>query len=202
MKRCRSIEERFWAKVDVRGPDDCWLWKAFVNPGGYGRFRFNSRQVGAHVVSWILNRGPVPNGAQVLHNCDVRYSVGDITNRRCVNPAHLKLGDALQNVSDRHTRGRDARGDRNGARVHPETRARHFGDSNGVRLHPESICRGSRHGMAKLSEEDVAALREQAKAGESRPMLCSRFNLSPAQVSRIITGKRWSHIRRDQGGAA
>lgn len=29
--------ERFWTKVDVRGPDECWPWLAAITDG-YGRF--------------------------------------------------------------------------------------------------------------------------------------------------------------------
>ncbi len=27
---------RFWAKVDVRGEDECWEWRASCGRGGYG----------------------------------------------------------------------------------------------------------------------------------------------------------------------
>jgi len=55
-----------------------------------------------------------------MHTCDVRYRVGDTTNRRCCNPAHLKLGTPSQNTLDRHAKGRTARGDRHGWHLHPE----------------------------------------------------------------------------------
>lgn len=28
--------ERLWAKVDKRGPDECWPWQARRSPKGYG----------------------------------------------------------------------------------------------------------------------------------------------------------------------
>lgn len=33
-----SILKRFWSKVAIGDPDDCWLWLAAKNRGGYGNF--------------------------------------------------------------------------------------------------------------------------------------------------------------------
>ena len=30
------IRERFWVKVDIGEPDECWNWKAAVQSRGYG----------------------------------------------------------------------------------------------------------------------------------------------------------------------
>lgn len=57
----------------------------------------------AHHVSWELNNGPIPDGAQVLHTCDVA---------QCVNPEHLYLGDHAKNMEDVKVRGRGVRGSR------------------------------------------------------------------------------------------
>lgn len=35
-----SVKERFWAKVDVRGLDECWEWQGCRDPKGYGRIGF------------------------------------------------------------------------------------------------------------------------------------------------------------------
>jgi hypothetical protein len=98
-----SIENRFWAKVDKRGPDECWTWTACVNLTGYGRFGEGL----AHRKSWEINKGTIPKGICVLHSCD---------NPPCVNPAHLFLGTHLENIADRVAKGRSARhiGEMNG----------------------------------------------------------------------------------------
>ncbi|MEV5184213.1 helix-turn-helix domain-containing protein [Streptomyces werraensis] len=104
----KSLADRFWAKVDKRGPDDCWLWTAAVNMNGYGVMHPEGRRHGptvrAHRVSLML-AGVDIDGRYVLHSCDTP---------RCVNPAHLSAGDHKENVADMITRQRQARGSRNG----------------------------------------------------------------------------------------
>ena len=83
-------------------PDDedgCWLWAGSTNSGGYGVYRGDL----AHRLSWSYDhdRRPVPKGKMVLHSCD---------NPRCVNPRHLRVGDARDNFHDMRSRGREAPG--------------------------------------------------------------------------------------------
>jgi hypothetical protein len=83
------IQLRFWAKVDVRGPDECWLWTAGVNPYGYGAFWVRGVMRGAHRVSYEMAVGPIPDELQLDHICRVR---------RCVNPSHLEPVTQLENL--------------------------------------------------------------------------------------------------------
>lgn len=79
---------RFWAKVDKRGPDDCWNWTGGKVETGYGHFQFG-KQMGAHRVSVMLSGREIPRDRVVHHIC---------SNRACVNPAHLEVTTQLQNV--------------------------------------------------------------------------------------------------------
>lgn len=101
------LEARFWSKVD-RDSAGCWEWVAAKMPNGYGQIEGHlsgkKRPLYAHRVSWELTRGPIPDGAWVLHHCD---------NRGCVNPDHLYLGDHAANMADAVRRGRTASGERN-----------------------------------------------------------------------------------------
>ena len=88
--------ERFWAKVNRLGPDDCWLWTGSRKGGkwGYGQLGSRDRRLApesAHRVSWEIHHGSIPDGMKVLHRCD---------NPPCVNPNHLFLGTLRDNTQD------------------------------------------------------------------------------------------------------
>lgn len=93
----KTFVRRFWEKVKIA--DGCWLWVAHLS-GGYGRLaRGPYSMILAHVASWIIHYGPVPQGHCVLHRCDVPA---------CVNPAHLWIGNRDDNNKDRAAKGRSA----------------------------------------------------------------------------------------------
>lgn len=89
----RPLAERFWPKVDVRGPDECWLWTAALDGHGYGRIDEGGHaghSFGAHRVAWELANGAViPDGLVIDHLC---------RNPPCVNPAHLEPVTQRENL--------------------------------------------------------------------------------------------------------
>lgn len=94
---------RFWAKITVAGPDDCWLWTASTNGKGYGVHAGNTWRHYAHRYAFWLAYGRWPNVCR--HSCDVRG---------CCNPAHLLDGTTADNARDMVARGRHA------AQTHPD----------------------------------------------------------------------------------
>lgn len=93
----QKVTKRFWAKVDKRGPDDCWKWYASTNPDGYGRFMLKGIQEKAHRMAWRLAFGEIPPNLCVCHTCD---------NPGCVNPDHLFIGSHMDNMADMREKGR------------------------------------------------------------------------------------------------
>ena len=57
------------ARADRSG--DCWLWTGSLNSSGYG----------PHRALWELLNGPVPEGLDLDHLCNVRH---------CIRPDHLE----------------------------------------------------------------------------------------------------------------
>ena len=90
--------ETFWAKVKVGAQDECWLWTMSIGSHGYGQTSYGGKRVRtAHRLAYELTHGPLPAGMHVLHNCD---------ERRCCNPAHMRLGTNEENIADKVARGR------------------------------------------------------------------------------------------------
>lgn len=96
---------RFWRKVNKGGLCDCWEWQGSKSTGNakcmYGAISLvvdgKPKKMYAHRLSWEIENGPIPEGRMVLHDCD---------NTACVNPSHLYIGTAADNMRDRDIRGR------------------------------------------------------------------------------------------------
>jgi HNH endonuclease len=91
-------EIRFWRRVEMRG--ECLVWTGACDRDGYGVFNLPRDDtpsgervwIYAHRFVWTLAHGPIPDGMQVLHDCD---------NPPCITDGHLFLGTNLDNVADR-----------------------------------------------------------------------------------------------------
>ena len=94
-------ERLFWAHVDIRGEDECWPWKDYVEESGYGRVSYNGKVELAHRVAFVLSGGQFTDGPLVLHSCD---------NPPCCNPKHLHSGTHAKNNEECVLRGRHGGG--------------------------------------------------------------------------------------------
>ena len=154
-----TLPDRFWAKVARRGPEECWLWMAYLNNTGYGNIKHGGREgrmLLSHRVSYELHFGPIPVGMCVCHRCD---------NPACVNPSHLFLGTHAENMADRNTKGRAAGP---------------LGESNR---------------RSKLRESDIRDIRHMRASGFTQQALAERFDISQTNVSSIVRGKTWGHVK-------
>ena len=84
--------------------------------------------------------------------------------KRCCNPAHLFIGTAKDNSQDMVRKGRN-----------PNRKGEH-------------------NAVAKLTNKQVNKIRSLAKNGARTRDLAIKFFVSPALISMIKHGYRWSHI--------
>jgi hypothetical protein len=119
-----------------------------------------------------------PPNGWLLHHCDVR---------NCVRPDHLYIGTAANNVRDMWERGR-------GVKAPQPSR--------------EQRARGSRHGVAKLTEEQVAEIRQRygpatgrrqkgipmPKHPVSQQQLADEYGVHQSIISDIVRHEYWQHV--------
>ena len=135
----------------------CWQWTGYVQSSGYGQFCLGNRRCLAHRAAWeFYNQSLIPEGLFVCHTCD---------NPRCVNPAHLFLGRAIDNVRDCIAKGRS-----------------------------RGFCAGHTHGnkkrKRKLTDQQVIEIRSTLYNREPLKVIAARYGVSLACISTIRRGKR------------
>jgi hypothetical protein len=86
------MEERFWAAIDKRGPNGCWIWMRARTTAGYGNINLpgkEGRAIYTHRYAYELLVGPIPEGLVIDHLC---------RNRVCCNPEHLEPVENRENI--------------------------------------------------------------------------------------------------------
>ena len=146
---------------------DCWIWNRGKDKDGYGLIG-NKR---AHRVAYTVFTGPIPEGKNILHQCD---------NNACCNPLHLFPGTHLDNMRDKVQKGRQAKGAVHGLRLSgPKNAFFHkFGEESPSHRIPEALVRKIHSLAASLSHNEIAK-----ETGVSR-----------RHVGNILKGKYWPHI--------
>lgn len=174
----RHTPTTFWARVDQRGIDECWLWRLARDEYGYGRVRYHQREWHAHRLAWALVHGD-PGTNCVCHHCD---------NPPCCNPAHLFRGTHTDNMQDSTRKGRHPR---NATSYLPEGAAHHFN------AQPETRLCGERNGQHVLTEDEVRAVLQRYVAGESAYRLAEAYGVVKGTIQFIVSGQTWQHVPRE-----
>jgi hypothetical protein len=81
------------------------MWLKGKTTAGYGHLWRDGKVEYAHRIAWELVNGPIPDGAEICHNCPDGDQPG------CCNPAHLFPGTHYENMMDMHDKKRHAHGD-------------------------------------------------------------------------------------------
>lgn len=157
---------RFWAKVrKSTEPNGCWLWTGAKLKSG----GYGAIRVGGR--NGITNRA---------HCLSWTWACGDIPpgmfichhcdTPACVRPNHLFLGTAADNSHDMVRKGRY---------VQP-TNCGHA---------------GIEHYAAKLSEQDVLAIRKRYAAGrETYASLAAAYRVTFSNIAAIVKRRSWRHL--------
>lgn len=160
-KRLLRQIARFWDRVAVSGPDDCWEWQGYRQESGHGKSRFEDRVEYTHRIAFFLAHGVMP--PVVRHNCD---------NPPCCNARHLRRGIQEENVQDRQKRGRSA-----WQKDRPAFRERIKAGKSASSHHQQA---------RKLTFEIAEEIRRLRAEGESVTAIAERFNISQQKVSQIV----------------
>lgn len=158
--------ERFWRFV-VKSDDPDTCW-AWTGgcSHGYGAITVNGKSVRANRFSYELHIGPIPDGLFVAHTCN---------RPPCTNPKHLYLATLAQNTQDAKRDGLMATGDH---------------------VPAEHRRRGEHNGMAKLTSDQVLAIREEYLPHEcGYRTLANRYQVTPANIKAIVKRQTWKHVK-------
>jgi hypothetical protein len=97
---------RYEAKIALPNENGCRLWTAAVTRNGYGKFTCyeagRQKTVPAHRWGYEHLVGPIPEGLEVCHSCDVPG---------CQTLEHWWLGTSADNAADKVAKGRQLRGE-------------------------------------------------------------------------------------------
>ena len=163
------LNSRFWSKVDVRGPDECWEWQAYApirwGAPSYGHYWHNKRNVGAHQYSAMLKYNMSYEDLSksklfVLHSCD---------NPKCVNPDHLSLGTAKDNTRQMHERGR-------------------------AYLGPKCYLPGVSNPSAVLTEQQAIQIKYHEDRSQVSKKVGVKYGVSGLTIRKIWQNISWKHI--------
>lgn len=146
----------------------CKLWDGPVHPRGYGIHRAEGQQELAHRWVWKQANGPIPPGIRIRHTCLDTPLCVELTHLVACTPKELTAAIA------------------DSGRLRTEDKL--------VQPTPDQRARGSRHGVAKLTEEKVTEIRRRRRSGEKLTVIAADYDVSHELISQIARGVTWTHV--------
>jgi hypothetical protein len=162
------------------------MWAGSCNEDGYGQFGLRGGVFKAHRVAYAIANASLPPNLHVLHNCDTPG---------CCYPGHLFIGTQDDNVKDmmRKGRGKWASGASSPYRLHSSSYPK--GNDHWTRKHPGAVAKGEDQPAAKLTEDDVKAIRAlYAGGGITQQELADQYGVTKTNIRWIIKRRTWTHI--------
>jgi hypothetical protein len=160
-------EVRFWSHVNKDGPVGTRrpeLGPCWMWTGASGV----ELRTGKHAYGQTTYRGkrmPAHVASFLMHGgvLPTGYDVmHDCDTKPCVRPSHIRAGTRSENLRDGFANPANA-----------------------------GVCAGENNGRARLTWDDVHAIRAARKAGASQPDLARRYGVTQVQISHIVRGTRW-----------
>lgn len=84
----RTRLEALRTKLTYEPNTGCWLFMGEITGNGYGRLHFEGKRALAHRCAYEEWTGPIPDGLEIDHLCNVRS---------CCNPKHLRTATRTEN---------------------------------------------------------------------------------------------------------
>lgn len=156
----QSDRIRFESKFVKSDDSQCWEWLAFKNKKGYGAIMYRDLgNMAAHRFSYMLYIGDFDKSKFICHTCD---------NPSCVNPSHLFVGTASENMKDKIKKGR--------AKNPP-------------------VHKGNNQHLSKMNPEKIREIRKLFKYGMSQTELAKKYGLHTATMNNICRNKSWKDVK-------
>jgi hypothetical protein len=183
----RDAESRFWAKVECRGPDECWRFGGFIVEG-YGRFVWPGGQL-AHRFAYELLIGPIPLGMEVDHVChtrDANCRLGKTCpHRACCNPAHLQAVTHVENGQRAHR----PKGNQHGRQVACKNGHLLSGDNLRIELGGRRRCLTCKRNYAKTTRSNYGQHKRKASQAITNAVAAGKIVRGPCEVCGVAGGQ-------------
>lgn len=165
-----------FSRIEFDTNGGCWLWAGSITSGRFPRpiVSVGGKNKQVHRLLYERDLGPIPDGLLACHKCDTPL---------CVNPRHIFIGTASQNMQDMHRKGRAFH------QIDPE-RASRLGREWQARFAERNS--GESHHLSKLTAESASALK--ALNGVVGPTEAGRrFGVTKSAVRDVWSGRSWKN---------